>query len=82
MKNRVKYLRKSEGFDLTQEQLAKEIGVSRYTIAAIEKGSNTSGEIVIKIGNFFNKDPREIFFIDNVAFGLQKDEQNRFRIGG
>ncbi|MCA1182046.1 helix-turn-helix transcriptional regulator [Bacillus licheniformis] len=71
MKNRVKYLRKSEEFDLTQEQLAKEIGVSRYTIAAIEKGSNTSGEIVIKIGNFFDKDPREIFFIDDVAYGLR-----------
>ncbi|QHZ46333.1 helix-turn-helix transcriptional regulator [Bacillus sp. NSP9.1] len=71
MKNRVKYLRKSEEFDLTQAQLAKEIGVSRYTIAAIEKGSNTSGEIVIKIGNFFDRDPREIFFVDDVAYSLQ-----------
>lgn len=52
---------------MTQEQLAKALGVSRTTINAIEKGQSTSGEMVIKISKFFNKDPREIFFEDDVA---------------
>ncbi|QNR25524.1 MULTISPECIES: helix-turn-helix transcriptional regulator [Croceimicrobium] len=36
MKNRIRDLRSAKG--LTQEDLAKEIGVSRQTINAIEKG--------------------------------------------
>ena len=36
MKNRIRDLRSAK--DLTQEDLAKEIGVSRQTINAIEKG--------------------------------------------
>lgn len=74
MRNNVKYLRRSEGFDLTQEQLANELGVSRHTIIRIESGDSTTDEMVIKIANFFNKDPREIFFVDNVGHVLQKDE--------
>jgi putative transcriptional regulator len=71
MKNIVKYLRRSEGFDLTQEQLAQTLGVSRQTVVSIENGGSTSDEMVIKISNFFNKDPREIFFTDDVAHERQ-----------
>jgi putative transcriptional regulator len=67
MKNNIKYLRRSAEYDMTQEQLAKALGVSRTTINAIENGQSTSSEMVIKIGNFFNKDPREIFFVIDVA---------------
>lgn len=68
MKNNVKFLRRSAEYDMTQEQLAKALGVNRITIAKIEKGTVVpSGELMLKIANFFNKDPREIFFIDNVA---------------
>ncbi|SFM28597.1 putative transcriptional regulator [Gracilibacillus orientalis] len=61
MKNNLKFLRRSQGFNLTQQQLADELKVSRHTIISIENGSNTTGEMVIKIGHFFNKDPRDIF---------------------
>lgn len=71
MRNIVKYLRLSEGFDLTQEELALALGVSRHTIISIEKGGSTTAEMVIKIGHFFNKDPREIFFICDVEQSLQ-----------
>lgn len=71
MKNNVKYLRRSAEFDITQEDLAKEIGVSRTTIAAIENGSSTSVEIAIKLSNFFKKNVNEIFFDDRVASILQ-----------
>ena len=36
MKNRIKVLRAE--FELTQEELAEQIGVSRQTVNAIEKG--------------------------------------------
>lgn len=75
MYNIVKYLRLSEEFDLTQEELAIALGVSRHTIISIEKGGNTSAEMVIKLGHFFNKDPREIFFIPDVAHSLQFEKK-------
>lgn len=68
MKNIVKYLRRSKEFDMTQQDLADKIGVSKVTISSIERGGNTSGEIVLKIAKIFNKDPRDIFFIDNVNY--------------
>lgn len=67
MRNKVKYLRRSEEFDMTQQELAEKVGVSTVTISAIENGSNTSGEIMLKIARFFKKDPREIFFIENLS---------------
>lgn len=66
MKNIVKYLRRSQEFDMTQQELAKKVGVTKVTISAIENGGNTSGEIMLKIAMIFNKDPREIFFADDV----------------
>jgi putative transcriptional regulator len=72
VKNNVKFLRKSKDFDLTQEELANALGVSRHTIVSIENGGNTTGEMVLKIANFFNVDPREIFFVNDVAQSLQK----------
>lgn len=73
MKNNVKYLRRSAEFDMTQEELAKKIGVSRHTIIAIENGSSTSIEIAFKLSNFFKKQLDEIFFDDLVASSLQKN---------
>lgn len=74
LKNRVKYLRRSEGFDLTQEQLAIELGVSRQTIIELEKGRPPSAELLLKVASFFNKDPREIFFADGVVSNLQNGD--------
>lgn len=74
MKNDVKHLRLSREFDMTQEELAKALGVSRHTIISIENGGNTTGKMVLKIAKFFNKDPREIFFIDDVAQSVQDHE--------
>ncbi len=40
--------------DLTQEALAKEIGVTRQTVIAIEKGKyNPSLELAFKIARYF-----------------------------
>jgi putative transcriptional regulator len=65
LKNIVKFLRRSQEFDLTQDQLAKALGVSKSTVSAIENGAGTSDEIVLKIAKVFEKDPREIFFVED-----------------
>lgn len=72
MNNIVKYLRRSQEFDLTQDELAERIGVSRATISAIENGASTSVNIALRIAGVFNKDVREIFFGIDVARDLQK----------
>ncbi|WP_209121560.1 helix-turn-helix transcriptional regulator [Alkalihalobacillus sp. BA299] len=76
MENKIKYLRRSEEFDITQQELADALGVSRQTINAIEKGANTSAELMLKIANYFNKDPREIFFTPGGVSSLQNDKQS------
>lgn len=50
---------------LTQEQLAKEIGVTRATIVAIEGGGyNPSLELAFRIARFFNADINSIFSVE------------------
>ena len=58
--NTVYELRKTT--NKTQEELAREVGVSRQTIVAIEKGNYVPSLLLaIKIGKFFNKRVEEIF---------------------
>ena len=60
--NKVYELRSKVG--ITQESLAEEIGVTRQTIIAIEKGNYTPSVILaLKIGKFFKKPLEEIFYI-------------------
>ena len=60
MKNIIKKLRKENG--LRQEDLAKELGVSRQTIIAIENNKyDPSLELAIKISVFFGKTVNDIF---------------------
>lgn len=49
---------------MTQEQLAKEIGVTRATIVAIEGGNyNPSLELAFRIARYFKTDINTIFSI-------------------
>lgn len=51
--------------DITQEELAKEIGVTRQTIISIEKGNyNPSLELAFKIARYFDVTIEEIFIYD------------------
>ena len=64
MKNTIKELRKERG--LRQEDLAKELGVSRQTIIAIENNKyDPSLELAIKISIFFDKTVNDIFLFEN-----------------
>ncbi len=60
--NYINALRVKSG--LTQEELAKTVGVSRQTIIAIEKGNYTPSVLLaLKIAKFFKKSLEEIFYL-------------------
>ena len=51
--------------EITQQQLAKEVGVSRQTIIAIEKGKfNPSVRLALQIAKYFNTRIEEIFYLE------------------
>ncbi|MFZ2630808.1 MAG: helix-turn-helix transcriptional regulator [Desulfosalsimonadaceae bacterium] len=61
--NRLHVLRAEQR--ITQEQLAKEIGVTRATILAIEGGGyNPSLELAFRIARYFRTDIHTIFSIE------------------
>lgn len=52
--------------DLTQEALAKEVGVTRQTVIAIEKGQyNPSLELAFKLARYFDVSIEEIFVYES-----------------
>ena len=64
MKNIVKPLRKQAG--LCQEDMARELGVSRQTIIAIENDKyNPTLELAMKIARLLKLHVDEIFFLDD-----------------
>ena len=63
MKNRLKVARAEA--DLTQEELAKRIGVSRQTINAVESGRYVPSTVLaLKMAQVFGKPVEEIFMLD------------------
>lgn len=63
MKNRLKVGRAE--LDLTQQQLAELIGVSRQTINAMEAGKYVpSTMLALKISRLFDKPVNDIFFLE------------------
>ena len=62
VENNVRECRKH--LNLTQENLAELLGISRQTINAIEnKKYNPSLELALKMGKMFNKPIEKIFFL-------------------
>jgi putative transcriptional regulator len=56
---------------ITQEQLAREVGVTRATIVAIEGGGyNPSLELAFRIARYFNADI-------NTIFSIKEDEDEK-----
>ena len=63
MKNRLKVARAEK--DLTQEELAKRIGVSRQTINAVESGRYVPSTVLaLKMAQVFGKPVEEVFMLD------------------
>ena len=64
MKNRLKVARAEK--DLTQEDLAKLVGVSRQSINAIELGRYVPSTVLaLKMAQVFRKSVEEIFFLED-----------------
>ncbi len=63
MKNRIKVERAEK--DITQQQLAEAVGVSRQTIVAIEKNRFLpSTPLALKISKYFGKPVESIFILE------------------
>lgn len=64
MKNKLKVLRAMH--DLTQEELARELGVTRQTIIAIERNKyDPSLSLAFKMAQYFQVNIEEIFSPDD-----------------
>ncbi|WP_298420928.1 helix-turn-helix transcriptional regulator [uncultured Kordia sp.] len=63
MKNRIKIERAI--LDITQDDLAKKIGVSRQTINSIEKSRYVPSTVLaLKLSEIFKKPINEFFFLE------------------
>ncbi|ROT02633.1 transcriptional regulator [Muribaculaceae bacterium Isolate-037 (Harlan)] len=64
MRNRIKVERAE--LDITQQQLAEAVGVSRQTIVAIEKNRFLPSTVLaLKISRFFRKPVESIFILED-----------------
>ena len=64
MKNRIKVERAEK--DITQQQLAEAVGVSRQTIVAIEKNRFLpSTPLALKIARYISKPVESIFILED-----------------
>lgn len=64
MKNTIKIERAIAG--LTQEELAKQVGVSRQTINAMELNKYVPSTVLaLKVASVFHKNVEEIFTLDD-----------------
>ncbi len=64
MENNIRVLRAVK--NISQEQLAQELGVTRQTIHAVETGKyNPSLDLAFKMARFFDKSIEEIFIYED-----------------
>lgn len=63
MENRIKDFRKQQG--VTQEELARTVGVTRQTVISLENGKyNASLQLAHKIARYFKVSIEELFLFE------------------
>lgn len=73
MKNIIKALRAKQ--NMTQEELAKKLGISRPALSDIENNKVIpNGKIVIRLANIFKVPAEQIFFEETV---IQEEQNNQ-----
>lgn len=74
MNNKLREVRTEIGMSVSE--LARRAKTSRQTITNIElHNQEPSGRLMLAICHVLNKDPREIFFTNDVIHGLQKKKE-------
>lgn len=74
--NRLRSLRFDKG-EMTQQELADAVGVSRMTVYSIEKGKYIPSTLLaLKLAEVFGKTVEELFYIDNRG-GAEKDHEEK-----
>jgi len=64
LKNNLRRCRFESG-EISQQELANMVGVTRLTIHSIETGKfNPSVKLALKIADYFNKSVEDIFYLD------------------
>lgn len=72
--NKLRKVRESVGMSVSE--LARRAKTSRQTITSIElHGQEPSGFLMLSIANVLNKDPRDIFFTNDVSHVIQNKER-------
>jgi len=68
MQNKIRYFRFMNQ-EMTQQELAQRIGVTRQTIIAIEKGAfNPSVKLALKIARLFGVKVEDIFTLETTDY--------------
>ena len=69
---------------LTKSDLTKELGISSRTIAKISKGEKISNNVLVKIANFLNCNPNDLFEIicENHILQILREEKKAKISGG
>lgn len=63
LKNNLRRCRFDKG-EISQQELANQVGVTKQTIHSIEKGKfNPTAFLALKLARFFEKPVEEIFFL-------------------
>lgn len=70
MSNKVREMRLH--YDLTQEEVALNVGISRSALSEIERGRTPHGNVMLALSKFFGREPEYLFGVVHVQSTAQE----------